>query len=100
MSEYPPTPVDEGILDRLSALLSRLGLPITITIGYVIVRETTTCTAVGLKNLLQEGVQQYEIYPGISGNKQNPIKRNQHLPNYQARCNHTHSRGKLLLHWR
>jgi|GEM_PF-455915 len=67
MTEYPlKPPVDEGILDRLSALLSRLGLPITITIGYAIVRETTTCTAVGLKNLLQEGVQQYEIYPALA----------------------------------
>jgi len=67
MSEYPPIPpVSEGIFDGLSTVLGRLGLPIAITIGYTIVRETTTCTAVGLKNMLKEEVQQYEIYPALA----------------------------------
>ncbi|BCU71112.1 hypothetical protein [Stygiolobus caldivivus] len=67
MSGTSPFPVDEEFISKLNSLLGKLGLPITIAIGYAIVRETTNCTAVGIKNLLtQGGIQQFEIYPALA----------------------------------
>ncbi|MBB5252633.1 hypothetical protein [Sulfurisphaera ohwakuensis] len=60
MTETVPIPVSSSVLGELASI------GIGAIIEYPIIRDTATCTATGIKNLLSNLTQQYELYPALA----------------------------------